>query len=107
MVPPVGGIRQIIAGGTAVAAPCAMRTTLLLAVSLTVLAGCASTLSDEGWEDWGGFTLTDDQYAVHHRVREGAHRLELLRKHGERDGGEMRWDVLDAVPLELPEKTLV
>jgi hypothetical protein len=79
----------------------------LLAVSLTLLAGCASTISDEGWEDWGGFTLTDNQFAVHHRVREGAHRLELLRKHGDRDGGTVRWDVLDAVPLELPENTLV
>jgi hypothetical protein len=83
-----------------------MRHTLLLVLTLTALAGCASTASDEGWEDWGGFTLTDNQFAVHHRVREGAHRLELLRKHDERDG-TVRWDTLDTVPLEVPENALV
>jgi hypothetical protein len=87
-----------------------MRITLCLATGLLctlLLGGCASTLSDEGWEDWGGFTLTDNQYAVHHRVRDGAHRLELLRKSGDRDGGTVRWDILDAVPLDVPESALV
>jgi hypothetical protein len=84
-----------------------MRMTFLVALCLTVLAGCASTVSDEGWEDWGGFTLTDNQYAVHHRVRDGAHRLELLRKIGDRDGGTVRWETLDTVPLDLPENAVV
>jgi hypothetical protein len=82
-----------------------MRHTLLLLLALTALAGCASTASDEGWEDWGGFTLTDNQFAVHHRVREGAHRLELLRKRGTPD--DVRWETLDTVPLEVPENALV
>lgn len=84
-----------------------MRHTLLLVLTLTALAGCASTASDEGWEDWGGFTLTDNQFAVHHRVREGTHRLELLRKRGDRDGGNVSWETLDTVPLDVPENTLV
>jgi len=86
-------------------------TLLLILLSLAALAGCASTASDaasdEGWEDWGGFTLTDNQFAVHHRVRDGAHRLELLRKLGDRDGGTIRWETLDTVPLEVPENALV
>ena len=77
---------------------------LLLVALLVVPAGCAST-SDEGWEDWGGFTLSDNNLAVHHRVREGQHRLELLRKRGETEN--VRWETLDVVNLELSEQTLV
>ncbi|HEX8617319.1 MAG TPA: hypothetical protein VF911_07025 [Thermoanaerobaculia bacterium] len=80
--------------------------TTRIALLLTfVLIGCAST-SDEGWEDWGGFTLTDHQFAVHHRVREGAHRLELLRRTNDRTGN-VRWETLDVVPIVMPENSLV
>lgn len=78
---------------------------LSICLILTLAAGCASTTTDEGWEDWGGFTLTDNQFAVHHRVREGAHRLELLRRIG--TGDDIRWETLDVVPLEMPANTLV
>lgn len=84
-----------------------MRKQSSLALLFTfIFLGCAST-SDEAWEDWGGFTLTDSQFAVHHRVREGAHRLELLRRISDGPGGSIRWETLDVVPLDLPEKTLV
>ena len=73
-------------------------------VLILMLAGCATT--DDGWEDWGGFTLADNQLAVHHRVREGAHRLELLRR-TETRGGDVRWETLDVVNLDLGEGTLV
>jgi hypothetical protein len=69
------------------------------------LAACATT-DDTGWEDWGGFTLANSEIAVHHRVKEGSHRLELLRRLGDRDG-TMRWETLDAVPLNLEPNTLV
>jgi len=74
---------------------------------LLMLAACATTTTDDtGWEDWGGFTLANNEIAVHHRVKEGQHRLELLRRLGDRDG-TMRWDTLDVVPLELEPNTLV
>lgn len=81
-----------------------MKTCVAVLLSLLFI-GCASTASDEGWEDWGGFTLTDNQFAVHHRVREGAHRLELLRRVG--TGDDIRWETLDVVPLEMPANSLV
>lgn len=80
-----------------------MRLSVLLLV-LLLTAACATT--DDGWEDWGGFTLAENQLAVHHRVREGQHRLELLRRIETR-GGDVRWETLDTVNLELGEGTLV
>jgi hypothetical protein len=76
----------------------------LLLLLLVALTACATT--DDGWEDWGGFTLAENQLAVHHRVREGAHRLELLRR-VETRGGNVRWEMLDTVNLDLGEGTLV
>jgi hypothetical protein len=71
---------------------------------LLALAACATT--DDGWEDWGGFTLAENELAVHHRVRQGEHRLELLRRMETR-GGDVRWETLDVVNLDLGERTLV
>ena len=70
------------------------------------LAACATTNNDEGWEDWGGFTLANSQIAVHHRVKEGEHRLELLRRSESRDG-DVRWQTLDTMPVTLEPNTLV
>jgi hypothetical protein len=81
-----------------------MRLYVCLLVVLIAAGGCATT-SDDGWEDWGGFTLSDNDLAVHHRVREGQHRLELLRKRG--DTGNVRWETLDVVNLDLSDQTLV
>lgn len=83
-----------------------MRQTCLLFLVLMFAAACATTQNDEGWEDWGGFTLANSEIAVHHRVKEGQHRLELLRRLGDRDG-TMRWETLDVVPVTLEENTLV
>lgn len=69
------------------------------------LAACATT-DDTGWEDWGGFTLANSEIAVHHRVKDGRHRLELLRRLGDTDG-TLRWDTLDVVPIDLEPNTLV
>ncbi|HYO77136.1 MAG TPA: hypothetical protein VE010_11790, partial [Thermoanaerobaculia bacterium] len=62
--------------------------------------------SDEGWEDWGDFTLAENRLAVHHRVREGQHRLELLRR-ADTASGAVSWETLDVVNLDLGENTLV
>jgi hypothetical protein len=72
---------------------------------LLTFAACATT-NDDGWEDWGGFTLAENELAVHHRVRQGEHRLELLRRMETR-GGDVRWETLDVVNLDLGEGTLV
>jgi hypothetical protein len=72
-----------------------------------VFAACATTTDDAGWEDWGGFTLANSEIAVHHRVKEGRHRLELLRRLGDNGDGTLRWDTLDVVPLDLEPNTLV
>jgi hypothetical protein len=74
-------------------------------VLLLALGACATT-NDDGWEDWGGFTLAENALAVHHRVREGQHRLDLLRR-TETRGGDVRWETLDTVNLDLGEGTLV
>lgn len=81
-----------------------MRLTCLLL--LMMLTACATT-DDTGWEDWGGFTLANNEIAVHHRVREGRHRLELLRRLGDTGDGTLRWDTLDVVPIDLEPNTLV
>ncbi len=78
----------------------------VLLLMLTFVAACATTGDDAGWEDWGGFTLANQEIAVHHRVREGEHRLELLRRHTDRDGS-VRWEMLDRVPVTLEPNTLV
>lgn len=78
----------------------------LLPFVLTLLLAAACATTDDGWEDWGGFTLAENQLAVHHRVRQGEHRLELLRRLETR-GGDVRWETLDVVNLDLGEGTLV
>jgi hypothetical protein len=83
-----------------------MKKYAVLLMTMLVAAACATTTDDAGWEDWGGFTLANSEIAVHHRVKEGQHRLELLRRLGERDG-TMRWDTLDVVPITLEPNTLV
>ncbi|MDQ3281806.1 MAG: hypothetical protein M3Q69_10365 [Acidobacteriota bacterium] len=72
-------------------------------VAAIALGACTSS----GWEDWGGFTLASDELAVHHRVKQGQHRLELLHRVTNRQGRVLRWETLDSVDLQLAEGTLV
>lgn len=79
-----------------------MRKVILFSCAV-LLSACATNTTPDGWEDWGGFTLTgSDQLAIHHRVREGSHRLELLRRLSpptQRRG--VRWETLDVVDITL------